>query len=440
MNFLSGQIIGEYRLISFIGAGGMGEVYFAEHVRYRRAAVVKILKHLDASGSSWHRFVNEARIQSKLHHLNIATFYAYYDIPKMPCIVMEFVDGLTLDQIISQRGRLPPVHAATFFYTIATTIQYIHEQGIIHRDIKPHNIKISSKGVVKLLDFGISKASFSAPLTAQGQCIGTDNYLAPEQLAGKPASVASDIWALGLLFYEMLTGKKAFEGKALGDLYGSIKTADYPSPTVWAPDVPPALERIIARCLRKSPARRYQNANAICQALQNYFCHIDQPTSQWWRAVIPQENRLLAAGVGALSIVISCILGCFLFNKTEDPSQYTMAEQSPQYLIPSTIQHQTHANSSFSTGNSATMKTVRIDTHGYPAFIYLSTNKFQTETSFTTPYTGEYPAGTRLHFKLKREGYKVCSGNFIVEDSPDANNYMYRMCKDQEPCTSSGCK
>jgi len=303
VNVRPGQIIGEYRLVSFIGAGGMGEVYRAEHVRLGRAAVVKILKNLDAGGSAWKRFFNEARIQAELNHPNIAVLYGYDDSGVTPCIIMEYVDGLTIGEILQRDGKLPPEAALRTFAKIVSTVQYIHERGIIHRDIKPNNIKITSRGEVKLLDFGISKASFSQDLTADGKCIGTDHYLAPEQLAGQPASVASDIWALGALFYEMVTGQKAFEAGTWGELYKAISTATYTPPTAFAADLSPRLERIIATCLKKSPGQRYASAADLSRALQACLTDADPvPPRPWphpWRRPLRVPwGRLAGPGGG----------------------------------------------------------------------------------------------------------------------------------------------
>ncbi len=435
MTVRPGQIIGEYRLVSFLGAGGMGDVYRAEHVRLGRVAVVKMLKHLDAGGSAWQRFFNEARIQAELNHPNIAVLYAYYDSGVTPCIIMEHVDGLTLDQMLQQHGRLAPQTAVGYAATIAETVHYIHSRGVIHRDLKPNNIKINSRNEVKLLDFGISKAAFSQDLTAAGNCIGTDRYLAPEQLQGHPAGVASDIWALGALFYEMLTGRKAFEGGTWGELYTAISSAAYTPPTTFVPELSPDLERIIATCLKKQPAQRYPTAAALANDLRiAAFPRGSVPsgaTRRHWalpgwsgRGKWPYwaAGVLLAFGVG----------GGAVFVLQDDTAEVQPGKSASVPLHLATPPSETIPQ----TG----LRMVRINVYGNPAQVYLGTSKEPQGNPHPTPYQTAYPRGTHLYFVLQRPGYRNCVGEFSVQDSTEANNYTYQLCKTTEPCPPSGCK
>lgn len=436
MNVRPGQVIGEYRLLSFLGAGGMGDVYRAEHVRLGRAAVVKVLKHLDAGGASWQRFFNEARIQAGLNHPNIAVLYAYYDTGVTPCIVMEYVDGPTLDQYIAQYGGLAPATALAFFAKIVATVGYIHEQGIIHRDIKPNNIKINSQGAIKLLDFGISKAAFSQDLTAEGKCIGTDHYLAPEQLRGQPASVASDIWSLGALLYEMVTGKKAFEGGTWGELYKAISTASYTLPSLFAPAIPPDMERIIATCLKKNPAHRYRSAKALLADVS--AC--DPASGRSGGRRIPVWTRLGFRPVwAALALVILAVVA---------GGAVLLFRDAPVVPSPPVAVATSSAKAAFSPpaapatppADPAVMRTVRIDVYGNPARVYLGTSRQPHGAVQATPYQASYARGTHLYFVLERPGYRNCVGEFTVRDSTEANNYTYQLCKAKEPCPPSGCK
>lgn len=478
MTVRPGQIIGEYRLVSYIGAGGMGDVYRAEHVRLGRAAVVKVLKHLDAGGLAWQRFFNEARIQAELNHPNIAVLYAYYDSGVMPCIIMEYVDGLTLDQILQQNGRLAPEMALASFAKIVATVQYIHERGIIHRDIKPNNIKINSRGEIKLLDFGISKASFSQNLTADGSCIGTDHYLAPEQLQGHPASVASDIWALGALFYEMVTGKRAFEAESWGELYKAISSATYTAPTAFAPSLPPGLERVIGTCLRKSPSQRYPSAQALGQALHTCSIHPEArpflaPLRNVLMSFLANTRWRLIISV-AVGVLLLATIGSYFFIFSDDvtpmppvtatqpkplrpPRPQTAATQPP---APATAP--TSAALPLPTRRTATepapasgtpparqtapvvMRTVHITVSGdlHPTMVMHVDGHF--EGSYPMPHGAfqrAYPVGSRLSFILNLPGYQGCRDSFKVIDSSDANwSTGYRLCKIGEPCPKSGCK
>jgi serine/threonine protein kinase len=189
--------IGEYRILDRVGAGGMGEVYRAVHPKLGRNVAVKVLSNVSRRDDFGAQFLNEARIQAGLHHPNIATLYDFLECSGQACIVMEYVDGLTLAERISKAGPIPQAEALRIFRDVVAAVRYIHSHGIIHRDIKPHNIKISSAGEVKLLDFGIAKAETTPRFTAAGKVIGTFEYLSPERLRGCAADVRSDIWAQG---------------------------------------------------------------------------------------------------------------------------------------------------------------------------------------------------------------------------------------------------
>ncbi|MEL7639646.1 MAG: serine/threonine-protein kinase [Solidesulfovibrio sp.] len=436
MSVQPGQVFGDYRIISFLGAGGMGEVYRAEHVRLGRVAVVKMLKHFEGGGSAWKRFFNEAKIQAELNHPNIAVLYAYDDSGAMPYIIMEYVDGLPIDVILKRNGRMPPGLALNYFIKIVSTVSYIHKRGIIHRDIKPNNIKITSNGEIKLLDFGISKASFSQNLTAEGKCLGTDQYLAPEQLSGQSASVASDIWALGALFYEMVTGKKAFAAETLSLLYEAIRTVSYLPPSTYAPDLSPRLERVIALCLKKNPAHRFASAGELHKALK--ACLSDDAGAKSSRSR-SERHRIVAPGSlwkwcvrGSLAagLILVLAVGYAAFFNGDDGGTTTSKAAIPA---------KTSASLEESLPQVA-LRSVRITAMGNPASVYLGTNKDHQGERYMTPYQVVYPAGTRLYFELHRSGYKTCSGEFTVQESTEANNYMYSLCKLSESCPESGCK
>lgn len=442
MSVRPGQIIGDYRLLDIIGAGGMGEVYRAEHVRLGRTAVVKILKHLDAGGSAWQRFFNEARIQAELNHPNIAVLYAYYDSGVTPCIIMEYVDGATLGEILGRQGKLSPATALAYFTTIVATVRYIHERGIIHRDIKPNNIKITSRGQVKLLDFGISKASFSQDLTSAGKCIGTDHYLAPEQLTGRPASVASDIWALGALLYEMVTGQKAFEAGTWGELYTAIRTAAYTPPSVFAPELPPDLERVIATCLKKSPAQRYRDAAELERALLACATGPAGGTSgartDWHLPRPLRSGRWLSSGAAAAALMLAGWGAYALFTGPPLPEPAPVPVTAPAGATASVAEPTRRAVGTVA--ETAALRTVRVNAVGNPARLYLGPDKRRLGGPYQTPYRTRYPKGTHLYFELHRRGYQTCRGAFTVRESSEANQYMYQLCKVGESCPASGCK
>lgn len=259
-----GEQIGEYRIIQFLGAGGMGEVYRGEHAKLGRSAAIKVLLSSIASESFRHRFFNEARLQANLHHPHVAALYDFQEIGGQLCIFMEYVDGDNLEDLIKRRA-FTVEDALKTFQSICEAVAYIHANNIVHRDIKSQNVKLSAGGMVKMLDFGIAKSKESHNLTQVGGVIGTPHYLAPEQLSGEKASPQTDVWALGILLYEMLTGKLPFEADTMASLCYQITMAEFPPPQTLNPAVSENVAKIVRRCLEKNPAERYQSANEILE-------------------------------------------------------------------------------------------------------------------------------------------------------------------------------
>ena len=269
MRFNIGEQIGEYRVERFLGAGGMGEVYQGVHTKLGRAAAIKILGAAATDPSFKNRFFNEARLQATLHHPNVAALYDFQEINGQLCIFMEFVDGESLEDLVERRA-LTVEDAAKTFQSIVEAVHYIHKNAVIHRDIKAANVKISRDGTVKLLDFGIAKDAASHGLTHTGGIVGTPYYLAPEQLAGEAANPRTDVWALGILFYEMLTGGVPFKGDTLAELCHKITTAKFTPTEDLNPAVPRQIARIVNRCLKRNAAERYQTADELLHDLRRF--------------------------------------------------------------------------------------------------------------------------------------------------------------------------
>ncbi len=294
--FDTNQSVGEYRIVDFLGAGGMGEVYRAMHQKIGRVAAVKVLTQATQSSGFVERFFNEARIQASLQHPNVATLYDFCEVQGQPCIIMEYVDGQTIsERIDAYRAPLPLSETVYVFEKVCEAIDYIHRHGVIHRDIKSNNIKISSQGQVKLLDFGIAKGQGSQQLTQAGSIIGTIQYLAPELVRGGTADARGDIWALGVLLYEMVTGRTPFDADTIGDLCDRIDRAQYAPPAQLNPGVPREVAAIIARCLRKNPAERYASAGDLLAEARRLSGVVSRP------GVSPSVSEAAAVGEGAKS-------------------------------------------------------------------------------------------------------------------------------------------
>jgi serine/threonine-protein kinase len=269
MPSLLNSTIGEYSLVEFLGAGGMGEVYRAVHTKLGRTVAIKVLSE-PHDRSLLQRSYNEAQIQSSLQHPGIAAFYGFYQYEGRPCILMEYVGGESLAERIRRRGALEISEVLGILERVASAIAHIHRQGIIHRDLKSSNIKITPSGEIKVLDFGIAKAAHTARVTKIGAVVGTADNLAPEQIVGREADSRSDVWALGVLMYEMLTGQLPFQQKTLPELYRAISSVEYEPASSLNPAVPASLERILQRCLRKDPEQRYRSADELHDALVDF--------------------------------------------------------------------------------------------------------------------------------------------------------------------------
>jgi serine/threonine protein kinase len=281
VNPMVSQKILHYQLVEKIGAGGMGEIYKAQDSRLNRLVAVKILSPgLSTDPERRRRFFQEAQAASALNHPNIITLYDIISEGDLQCIVMEYIGGKTLRDLIPS-GGLPTPQALQYGTQIASALTAAHSAGIIHRDLKPSNIMVTTSGLIKVLDFGLAKwvdsglsgqggeaqSTVEQALTREGSIIGTVSYMSPEQAEGKHVDARSDIFSFGDVLYEMVTGKRAFEGRSGISTLSSILRDDVKPIYESAPDVPPLLEQIILRCLAKEPAARWQSMQEIEAAL-----------------------------------------------------------------------------------------------------------------------------------------------------------------------------
>ena len=276
MSLTSGTRLGPYEIVAPLGAGGMGEVYRAKDTRLERSVAIKVLpQHLSSSPEVRQRFEREAKTISQLSHSHICALYDVGNQDGVEYLVMELLEGDTLADRLG-KGSLPLEQTLRYGTEIADALDKAHRQGIVHRDLKPGNVMITKSGV-KLLDFGLAKAmaspvqsavtslptvmgSANENLTAEGTILGTFQYMAPEQLEGREADARTDIFAFGCVLYEMATGRKAFTGASQASLISSIMKEDPAPISATAQAAPPALDRVVRRCLAKDPEDRWQNA------------------------------------------------------------------------------------------------------------------------------------------------------------------------------------
>ena len=272
---LAGRVLAHYRLVEKIGAGGMGVVYSAEDTHLDRSVAVKVLPpEAVADPERRQRFVQEAKSASALNHPNIIHIYDIDTSDEVDFMAMEFVAGRTLGELIGRKG-LPIGEALKYAVQIADALAAAHGAGIVHRDLKPANIMVSDKGLVKILDFGLAKLVESAPgpdagatrtqqaVTDEGTIMGTDAYMSPEQAEGKKVDARSDIFAFGAVLYEMVSGRRAFQGDSR---IATLSAICYKDPPLLE-GLPLDLEKLIGRCLRKEPDRRFQHMADVRVAL-----------------------------------------------------------------------------------------------------------------------------------------------------------------------------
>ncbi len=260
---------GRYRIIDELDQGGMGRIYTAVQNSLGRLVVIKQMSLEGISSSA--RFDNEASIASSLQHPNIIEVYDYLKDGDSRYLVMEFVDGLDLATVIERKAPLHPRLAAGVARQVCAALDCAHRHGVVHRDIKPRNVLISRDGAVKLTDFGVAREMGGPELTTEGMVVGTPFYMSPEQASGGTVNFSSDLFSLGIMLYEMVTGKKPFTGGDGQGVVASICRGQYPSPFWRSPHHDWGLSRIINRALKIRALQRYGSAGKMLEALDRYL-------------------------------------------------------------------------------------------------------------------------------------------------------------------------
>jgi eukaryotic-like serine/threonine-protein kinase len=322
MTLAPGTRIGPYQVTALLGEGGMGKVWRAHHTGLKRDDALKVLPDAFASDPDrLARFQREAQVLASLNHPNIAHVYGLEKADGVQALVMELVEGPTLADRIA-KGPIPVDEALPIARQIAEALEVAHEQGIIHRDLKPANIKVRSDGTVKVLDFGLAKAlepafangidvtasptiTSPAMMTGVGVLLGTAAYMSPEQARGKAVDKRADIWAFGCVVYEMLTGKRAFEGNEVSDVLASVLARE-PDWTALPPGLPPVLVTFLKRCLHKDLKQRIGDLQSVRLALEGVF---GSGASQDIETAVcrPRWRRAVPYAVGAF--VATIVLG-----------------------------------------------------------------------------------------------------------------------------------
>jgi len=435
--FDTNQSIGEYRIVDFIGAGGMGEVYRAMHSKIGRVAAVKVLTQTGQASDFVERFFNEGRIQASLQHPNIATLYDFCEVAGQPCIIMEYVDGQTISERVAAYraayGAPPPLSETVYIFgRVVEAIEYVHRHGIIHRDIKSNNIKVSSAGQVKLLDFGIAKGQTSPGLTQVGAVIGTLQYLAPELIRGGVADERGDIWALGVLLYEMVTGRMPFEAQTVGDLSDKIGRAAYPPPAQYVSGLPRPFADVIARCLRRNPSER-PGASELLRSVRQLEAVVSTPglstdvsdaVTDYVEAKSGGSSKSLPLLVGAAAaFAVLLILGGVAFfafggGASADTANANAGTNLKKGLNPTPA------------ASAAREDDCEVNVFGLRADVYRGGEKVG-----RTPYTFKCRLGEHVQMTLKSDGYADGASDFTVSELKKRDMVVMKKSEPSKPET-----
>ena len=291
---------GRYRLIELLGQGGMATIYRAHDTQLERDVAVKVLRpEYGRDPDFFARFRQEAQSAASLNHPGVVAVYDYGTDAAGPYIVMELVDGEDLGSIVRRTGALPPRQAARLGSQIARAIAAAHERGFIHRDIKPSNVLVTRDGKAKVTDFGIARAVAEAALTLPGTTLGSVHYFSPEQARGELASETSDIYSLGIVLYELLTGRRPWEGDSAAAIATARLTGPVPSPSKVRAGVPPALEAITRKALATDPDDRFASADAMADALDAFLAELANAAGA---GAVPAVGAAAAAAIAGAGL------------------------------------------------------------------------------------------------------------------------------------------
>ncbi len=292
-----GERIGDYEIVQVLGAGGMGQVYKVRNVLSDRIEAMKVLlPNLEGDPGLADRFLNEIKVQATLDHPNIAKLHTAMRAGNQLVMVMEFVDGTPLSQIL-QRGPLPPSSAAAYSAQVLDALAYAHARGVIHRDIKPANLMLAADGHIKLMDFGIARVQADKRLTQTGSTVGSLFYMSPEQIKGSDPDGRSDLYSLGITMYEMVTGRRPFLGDSDFQIMSAHLQQAPMAPIEVIPGIPSGLSDIILMAIEKDPAARFQTAEAFRGALAHAFPAAVSPTRTMTPVAVPIPVAVPAATV-----------------------------------------------------------------------------------------------------------------------------------------------
>jgi tetratricopeptide (TPR) repeat protein len=313
-------LAGRYQIIDLLGIGGMGAVYKAFDRQLTRVVALKtILAEMAATPTAMKRFKSEVVLAQSIVHKNIVRIFDIGEDGDTKFITMDFIEGADLKHLIVERGKLPPLEAAGIIRQVCSGLEAAHAAGVIHRDLKPQNIMMQSNGQVIVMDFGIAGSGQSRGATQTGAFLGTPDYMSPEQAQTEPSDARSDIFSLGLIFYEMLTGKLPFRGKTVLETMFKRTTEAAVAPVEIDPSLPKSANDIVVKCLQRDPEQRYQSVTALLEDLETF-----DPTKKVGaadRAKVRLKKAAPYRNIGAVAalVLVALVAGYMLRNRFAPP-------------------------------------------------------------------------------------------------------------------------
>jgi serine/threonine-protein kinase len=336
--FSPGTVLAErYRIVGLLGRGGMGEVYRADDLKLEHPVALKFLpRALEGHGDRLERLYGEVRTARQVSHPAVCRVWDVGEAEGQHFLSMEFVDGENLSSLLRRIGRFPPDKATDVARQVCAGLAAAHEKGVLHRDLKPANVMLDGQGKVRLTDFGL--AGLAEGLSGEDVRSGTPSYMSPEQLLGQEVTVRSDIYALGLLIYELVTGRRAFEGKSLAELTRRHRDERPIEPSAIVPDLDPAVERTILACLEKDPKRRPSSALVVSamlsgrDPLEAAIAAGETPSPELVAAAGESEGLRPAAAWACLAWVVAAVLAVPPLYQTQSLLARVPVEKSPAAL------------------------------------------------------------------------------------------------------------
>lgn len=336
MENLIGKIIDNYKIVSVLGRGGMGIVYKAYDTKLDRYIAIKMLT--STSGSDQERFIErfkrEAKNQAKLSHPNIVAVYGFIEYSNLLGIVMEYVEGESLEKVIERQGRFNLYDVIYILKQLLLGIGYAHSKGFVHRDIKPSNIILNKEGITKIMDFGISKSLFDNSMTKTGSKIGTVYYMSPEQIRSEEVTNRSDIYSIGCTAYEMIIGEPPFDFPSEYEVMDAHLKKNAPRVTEKMSGVPEKIDKILLRALEKNPLNRYNTCEEMFNDVQELDIQVAKLTSYFQRTE-PRSKRYKAMAISAYVVftLLLITIAYFVYNQVNSLITSNELDKYKKYSI-----------------------------------------------------------------------------------------------------------